>query len=300
MNERLEVRWERMFPEELEAAIEARAVVYFAYGMCEPHGPHCALGLDGLKAHGLVVKAAKEHGGIVAPPDYWHVHEVGRYAIWGADHVGEGRPWLTSVPPWIHFKNLCYQIRTAEVLGFHGAILLTGHYGPNWKDLKTLVDLIQPLVRTRLYGLPDFEANRPGFPSDGADGDHAGKVETSLLWALEPDCVDISKIPANPDYPLFGMGKDAKESNLIAGEKMVDDIVAFLGRKVQELLENYDPDRPSLLRTFDDVEAFWDQQVRPILPNFSSLKGSWTEEDGPPPSSRWNENWLPNICRRRG
>jgi creatinine amidohydrolase len=300
VNEHSEVRWERMFPDELEAAFAACPLVYFAYGLCEPHGPHCVLGLDTMKAHGLVVRAAREHGGIVAPPDYWHVHEIGRYAIWGAEHVGECRPWLTSVPPWVHFKNLCYHIRAAEMLGFHGAILLTGHYGPNWKDLKTLVDLIQPLVRMRLYGLPDFEANRPGFPSDGADGDHAGKVETSLLWALEPDLVDISRIPVNPTYPLFGLGRDAQESDRTAGERMVDAIVASLGRKVGELLDDYDPDRPSLLRTFDDVEAFWEQQITPILADFRSLRGSWTERDGPPASSRWHENWLPDICRPSG
>ena len=293
-----EVRWERMFPHQLEEAFEACPVAWFAYGLCEPHGPHCTLGLDALKAHALLVRTATEHGGIVAPPDYWHVHEVGHYAIWGARHVGDARPWLTAVPPWVHFKNVCYHIRAAEVLGFHGAILLTGHYGPNWNDLKTLIDLIQPFVRVRLYGLPEFEANRPGFPSDGADGDHAGKVETSLLWILEPNSVDMSRIPEDPDYPVFGLGADAKESNLAAGESMVRDIVAWLARKQQELLDDYDPDRPSLLRTFDDVDAFWDQHVRPAMAEFRSLKGSWTEDDGPPSDSRWHENWLPEICKR--
>jgi hypothetical protein len=41
-----EVRWERMFPDELEAAFAACPVVYFAQGLCEPHGPQCAIGLD--------------------------------------------------------------------------------------------------------------------------------------------------------------------------------------------------------------------------------------------------------------
>lgn len=45
-----EVRWERMFPDELEAAFAAHPLVYFAYGLCEPHGPRNTLGLDTLKA----------------------------------------------------------------------------------------------------------------------------------------------------------------------------------------------------------------------------------------------------------
>ena len=290
-----EVRWERMFPDELEAAFAACPAVWFAYGLCEPHGPHCALGLDGLKAHGLVVRAAHEHGGIVAPPDYWHVHEVGRFAIWGHRYIGQARPWLTGVPPWVHFKNVCYQVRSAEVLGFHAAILLTGHYGPNWRDLKTLVAKLQPWLRMRIWGLPDFEANRPGF--DGSDGDHAGKVETSLLWALEPDCVDMSRLSREPvdfEQPQFALSEDATMADRRVGERMADDIAAWLGAKQRELLADYDPGRPSRLRTFDDVETFWDEEIRPLLPTFSSLKGkSWTEADAPPEGSQWRDGWLP-------
>ncbi len=286
-----------MFPHQLEAAFAECPALYLAYGLCEPHGPHCSLGLDALKAHAILVALARRHGGIVAPPDYWHVHEIGRFAIWGVKHVGEGKPWLTALPPWMHFKNVCYHIRMAEVLEFRAAILLTGHYGPNWTDLKTLIDLIQPFVKVRLFGLPEFEANQPGFPGDGADGDHAGKVETSLLWALEPDCVDMRMLPEGEEYPVFGMGRDAQESSLAAGQQMVADIVRWLAAKQRELLAAYDPGAPSGLRTFDDVEAFWAGEVVPRLPRFKSLRGSWTQADGPPPASRWYENWLPKTYR---
>lgn len=286
-----EVRWERMFPDQLEAAFAACPTAWFSYGMCEPHGPHCVLGLDTLKAHALMVRAAEAHGGIVAPPDAWHVHEQGGYALWAERHVGEDRPWLTAVPPWVHFRNVCYHLRAAEVLGFHAAILLTGHYGPNYLDLRTLVELVQPRLRMRIYGLPDFEANVPGFPGDGADGDHAGKVETSLLWALDPEGVDMEKLPADPGYPLFGMGENAAESRRAAGESMVADIVAWLGKKQQELLEAYDPERPSRYRTYADVEAFWSDEVRPRLPDFKSMQSSWYDKEKPSDSSRWRENW---------
>ena len=56
-----EVRWERMFRDELESAVRECPVVYFAYGLCEPHGPHNALGLDILKAHGICCAAARAH-----------------------------------------------------------------------------------------------------------------------------------------------------------------------------------------------------------------------------------------------
>jgi creatinine amidohydrolase/Fe(II)-dependent formamide hydrolase-like protein len=288
-----EVRWERMFPDELEAAFAARPLVYFAYGLCEPHGPQNALGLDALKAHAIACRAARAHGGIVAPVDYWHIHEVGGYAIWAARAVGElERSWLTAVPPWVHFKNVCYQLRAADALGFQAAILLTGHYGPNWQDLKRLVELVQPRVGARLYALPDFEANQPGFAGDGkSGGDHAGRVETSLLWALEPDCVDVSRLPSGPG-PHFAMGANAREADRRVGERMVEDEVRWLGVKADELLEAYERERPETrLRTFADVEALWRDVVEPELPGFKTMQMRWENQSEPvPEDSVWRVN----------
>jgi creatinine amidohydrolase len=307
MHDRREVRWETMFPDELESAFAHYPLVYFPYGMCEPHGPHNTLGLDALKAHQIACRAAREFGGIVAPPDYWHIHGFGGYAAWAAQWVGEvARPWLTCVPPWVHFKNVCYHIRTAEVLGFHAAILLTGHYGPNWEDLKTLVTHIQPYVGTRLYALPDFEANQPGFDKDGqSTGDHAGKVETSLLWAVCPGCVDVSRQPqSDPNQPVdpkehFAMGPDAGEASRQVGERMVGDEVRWLGEKGRDLLSEYDRLRPEhTLRTFADVERVWREVVEPLLKDFICMQATWEQDPPPPPGSVWRENWeVPDSYR---
>ena len=94
MNTPREVRWERMFPDELEQAFAACPLVYFAYGLCEPHGPQNAVGLDSLKAHSIACATARAHGGVVAPPDYWHIHEIGGYASWAHRSVGQvERTW---------------------------------------------------------------------------------------------------------------------------------------------------------------------------------------------------------------
>ena len=291
-----EVRWERMFPDELEQRFAACPVLYFSYGLCEPHGPQNSLGLDTLKAHAIACRAAQRCGGIVAPPDYWHIHELGGYATWAHGAVGQvERKWLTAVPPWVHFKHVCYQIRAADVLGFHAALLITGHYGPNWEDLKTLIDLVQPHVGTRLYGLPDFEANQPGVAQDGeSSGDHAGRVEPSLLWALGPACVDVSRLPAREDGGQhFAMGANAHAADRRIGERMVEDEVRWLTGKVRELLDAYASMRPqNTLRTFEDVEVLWEQVVRPELKHFRSMQQGWSaQEPQPVPSgSVWVEN----------
>jgi len=289
-----EVRWERMFPDQLERTFRECPVLYFAYGMCEPHGPQCAVGLDILKAHAIAVQAAQTHGGIVAPPDSWHIHEVGGYAHWAAQSVGEvERSWATSIPPWQHFRNVLYHIRMADALGFHAAILITGHYGPNWSDLKTLCELIQPHVGARLYSLPDFEANTPGFDNDEhSGGDHAGKVETSLLLALEPACVDMTRIPPEDEPGThFAMGPNARESSRRVGERMVADEVRFLGEKARELLAAYDREKPEQrLRTFKEVERIWHDAVRPRLRAFMTMQHQWGEGPTVPEDSVWFEN----------
>jgi len=288
-----EVRWERMFPDELEAAFAACPGVWFSYGLCEPHGPHNVLGLDGLKAHAICCRAAHAGGGIVAPPDWWHIHELGGYAIWAERSIGEVRPWLTALPPWQHFKNVAYQIRAAAALEFQAAIFLTGHYGPNWQDLKTLLELLQPHIATRLYGLPDFECNQPGFDGDGASGDHAGKVETSLLWALEPDCVDVSRLPAEGDEsgsPWFAMGKNARQSNRRIGQRMVDDEVNWLTAKMAELIEA-SGDRPPTVYNFADFEQLWRDVVEPKLPEFRTMQSSWAADQSVSETSRWYHHW---------
>jgi creatinine amidohydrolase len=298
-----------MFPDELEAAFSRKPAVYFTYGPCEPHGPQNALGLDGLTARAVAIRTAQEHGGIVAPADYWHIHELGEYGIWGASAIGEvPRKWLTPVPPWVFFKNVVYQIRAAEQIGFEATVLLTGHGGPHSDDLKQIVDLIQPYVRTRLMGLTAWEINLPGYDNDGhSGGDHAGRVETSLLWALEPDCVDPSRMPqgeSGSDHfttePYFAMGPDARESDRRIGERMVADEVRELAAITEGSLAAYkeaadqstetDASRPGL-ETFEAVEVFWDSVVRPRMADFASMLPEGRFGGSVPRGSVWERNW---------
>lgn len=237
-------------------------------------GPQNAVGLDALKAHGICCRAAREHGGIVAPPDYWHVHEIGLYASsWAEENVGQARSWLTAMPPWMH---------------------LTGHYGPNW------IDILQPHFAMRIYGLPDFEANSPSFDEDGqATGDHAGKVETSLLWALEPECVDVSRFPTkDAPGPHFTMGQNARESNRQSGERMVNDEVRWLGDKTEELLSDYARHAPTTRSplTFMQIETIWQNEVFPKLADFKTM--DYLERTPPPESSMWRINYeIPEMSQ---
>lgn len=293
-----EVRWERMFPDQLERRFAEWPVLYQTYGLLEPHGPQNAVGLDALKAHAIACLTARRHGGIVAPPDYGHIHEIGDYALWALGMIGEvQRDWMSAVPPWHHFKTICWHLRIADRLGFKAVVLMTGHYGVNYIDLKTLVDLVQPHVGARLFALADFEADTQGFDGDGdIHGDHAGKIETSQLWALEPSAVDISRLPpTNAPGPHFAMGPDAYEANRLAGQAMVERQVAFLADKAEALVAAHGTAAPTArLRSFADVETLWETVVAPALPDFLSMqsdpKGTGVAM---PAESRWAINWQP-------
>ena len=176
---------------------------------------------------------------------------------------------------------------------------LTGHYGVNWEDLKTLVRLVQPHVGVRLYALPDFEANIRGFFGTGNHNrDHAGKVETSQLMALEPEQVDLSRLPP-PDSngPNFALGPDIALSSRVVGERMVAEQAIWLGEKARELLGEYESAMPrARLQTFAEVERLWAEVVVPVLPTFKTMQDNIDEREVSE-ASRWYPNW--RITRPR-
>jgi len=285
-----EVQWERMFPDELESAFEACPVVYLPYGLCEPHGWHNAVGMDAIRAHGCSIASARANGGIVAPPFYWHCHDSGGYSTWAHKKVGEVRPWSSPIPPWMFLKNICYHIRGVDALGFQAAILFSGHSGPHRLDVPVVLDIMQAHVGVQMYSTMSIGTDIERFGDDKGLGGHAGRGETSVLWAVAPDCVDMSRMPVDDARaPNFAMGDHNELSSRRAGEMMVADIVAHFGEKATELMAAYKAevaDHKAL--TYDDVEGIWEEEIRPRLKGFESMKSG---DEGPPEDSRWHANW---------
>ena len=295
-----EVRWEHMFPDELERAFGECPVVYFPYGLCEPHGPQNALGCDSLRAHRVCVEAARRHGGIAAPVNYWHVHGSGDYASWAHAVVGQvQRPWLSSLPPWMFFKNLCYHVRAAEVLGFGAALFFSGHGGPHTRDWERVFELIQPHVGTRLAAVGNDDDQVEIDEDIKGWADHAGRGETSVLWAAEPSCVDLSRLPdKDAPGPHFAMHDNAYETDRRKGERLLLNKAEYLGRRGRQLLTNYEKLRPPhTLRTYEDVEKLWEQHVAPHLKDFASMQDLSRGQEPVPEDSVWYANW--RVPKRR-
>ena len=65
-----EVRYERLHPAELRAAVERAPLAFLPVGTLEFHGEHLPFGVDSFEAHGLCLRAAELAGGVVLPPVY--------------------------------------------------------------------------------------------------------------------------------------------------------------------------------------------------------------------------------------
>ena len=70
-------------------------------------------------------------------------------------------------------------------------------------------------------------------------GDHAAKWETSYLWYLRPDCVDMSVFLGREDEELIGVGgiDPRKEATVEVGRKACDLIVDGMVRKAKQLIK---------------------------------------------------------------
>ena len=272
------IRWEEMFPDEFVQRRDACPVAYMAYGLAEPHGAYNALGLDWLKAQALVERAAQEHGGIVAPPCAWHIQDVPEF-----HDNGKGVGWLcsvgvtnslaSSVPGDLFYRMVFHQIRAFDARGFHGVILVTGHYGGVERVLRLACEYY--LRRTgspiRLRALADCECIDEILPFRG---DHAGICETSQLLHLHPGFVDLNRarVPAGIGEAFAGhdFAREGRSPSEEIGRQIVQSQVRNLGKISRELLESYRPRQDWKTPNQHEVDDLWHRFER-ITRNYWTL-----------------------------
>ncbi len=251
------VRWEEFFPEEFLEARERCPVCYLAYGLAEPHGAYSALGLDFLKARALLERAAREHGGIVAPPLAWHVQEQPHFDWTG--HMGVRQPLCSSVPADLFLRTVLYQVRAVDAREFRAAILVTGHYGGLENDMRLLCEyyLRRSGSPLRLYACADGELIRYG----DYHGDHAGGCETSQLMALRPELVDLSRRESEAaSGPWAGTAfpdRRGRTPSREIGEGIVASQVGRLGEIARELLGAWSPRDGRRAPNMTEAEDIW-------------------------------------------
>jgi creatinine amidohydrolase len=193
-----QVRLEEMFPWQLARIIHQAPLCYLPLGTLEWHGEHNAIGLDALKAHAICLRAARQSGGAVAPPLFWATDsreelEDGRYLTGGVEH-GE-RYHVPGNMFWLRpetYQGLLEDLyETMWRRGFRAILVLCGHWSrytlPSVRASGEAFQARHP--ETGWAMVIDYEI----VPDLHYPHEHAAGGETSLLMAIRPELVDLSK-----------------------------------------------------------------------------------------------------------
>jgi creatinine amidohydrolase len=232
------VQMQFMRPGQLEKALRAFPAVYVPFGLIEWHGRHLPLGNDAIKAHGILVKAAEQFGGVVYPPVYFH----------------DGFPQAFLVPV------LTELFTRLKKTGFRVILGVSGHNVQGQIDMinKALAPVTADGTVAGL-GLWEITLSR----SEDSNTDHAAKWETSNMMFLYPDLVDLSTLGDGPLAPNMkppdGIGglDPRKHASPDVGRRNVALASQAIGRKARELLESLPPDRRSFTLPSISPEHWW-------------------------------------------
>jgi creatinine amidohydrolase len=213
------VQAELMRPDEVLEARRRAPVAFLPIGPLEWHGPHLPLGTDGLHAHHVAAEVARTVGGIVLPPLF-----AGADSLQGPG-TGESIEHL-GLPPGERVLGMDYPgnpvrssyvdegvvgllvrelVRSLKQEPYKLFVIVNGHGAPSHQRVLRRVALEESepdgmkVLFVTAWTPPRPPATNPG---------HADRLETSLLMALEPDAVDVSRLPRRPEklgYADFGI-----------------------------------------------------------------------------------------------
>lgn len=154
-------------------------------GSCVQHGPHLPLGTDTIIAERLAEDVARRTGLLVAPTLAYGVS-----ARRDREYAG-----TASLDRKTLHRVLNELIESWEGHGLQEVVLLTTNgYARN---IQALSMVMTDTVRIRSIDLHGVDLSR--FLEDGAERDHGGELETSLLLHLSPHLVRRDSVSDSPD-----------------------------------------------------------------------------------------------------
>ena len=242
------MRYEMMLPHQIRAAIDARWPIVLPLGVLEYHGEHMSVGMDTLAVTGVLDILEKEMNLVILPPFYYG---AASYAVEPPERNGTLHVDAEALLPFARamFQGLLQ-------IGFRNIHVVVHHQTENFlagmpTDLVFKLAARQAifafLEKERGEGwwgnekMADYYAQQsagddpfnwvkahPLMTPDAMDGypfDHAGEGETSLMMALSPAAVDLSRLSQDKWY-----ARSARQASVERGLKGRDRILAWIRR----------------------------------------------------------------------
>ena len=233
------VKYTELLPFEFRKRLEDRPIAYLPLGTLEWHGEHIALGADAIQSEGLMIRCARQLGGIVLPPIHLGPDRAlptgnGSF-LYGMDYADTTTPrrQLDGSCYWVakgFFKMIVdstlVQVKRA---GFQ-AVFADGH-GPSRKSWVEDLEEREVRLGMKLLGVTQ-ELRELGWD---CQTDHAAKNETSIMMALRPDLVDLSRLPEDRDvWPQGVGGKDPRDASAEYGETCLSSSLEALEKLLEK------------------------------------------------------------------
>lgn len=179
-------------------------IVLVPVGSTEQHGPHLPLATDTLIAEELTGRAAHQTDGLMIGPTI-SVSASGEHAGF-AGTLSIGSAAMSAM--------IIELVRSADWAA--GVVLVNAH-GGNHEAITDAVDALNAEGRATLAWWPKWPRRLDGGPADL----HAGRIETSMMLAIDPGLVRLERAEAGPHASIAELrerGVRAVSSNGVLGD----------------------------------------------------------------------------------
>lgn len=219
--------FEKLRPSQIEEIKRATPIAYLPWGAIEWHSYHNPVGLDGLKAHYLLVALARDCGGLVLPTVFAGTDTIKPFK--GFHHTLDHPESTVEALMGEYLDQLADE-------GFRVIVLLTGHYGGRHVHImrQAAAAFRERHPAVRLWDFPEWEIMTDRFPPN-----HAAHGETSLMLHFDAALVDQSQLPSDRVTTLDTdgvWGEDPRTATAQAGEAMVRAFLDAAVPRVREML----------------------------------------------------------------
>ncbi len=195
-------------------------IVLIPLGSTEQHGPHLPLATDTLIAEELAGRAIHMTDGLMVGPTI-SVTASGEHAAF---------PGTLSIGADVMTQVAVELVRSADWAA--GVVFVNGH-GGNHVAVSAAVATLTNEGRQALAWWPKWPQRNDGGPSDL----HAGRIETSLMLAIDPGLVRFELAVAGPDTTMEELR--AKGVRAVSSSGVLGDPTGASGREGDRFIATF-------------------------------------------------------------